>query len=84
MNQYAHGMPTDGEILILWRAGKDTYDIAKQLWVPEHHVASRLPHILERDRQDQEWDIDSPLAGRNAGGRFPATLTLGTREPARN
>lgn len=58
---WTHGTPTDGEILILWRAGKDTFDIAQQLWVPEHHIAGRLPLILQRDRQDQEWNSDRLL-----------------------
>ena len=37
--------PTDLEILILWRRGMDTYDIAKQFMVPEHLIANRLPRI---------------------------------------
>lgn len=52
------GEASDHEILILWRAGKDTFDIAKQLWQPEHHIAGRLPAILGRARQDQEWNFD--------------------------
>ena len=56
--RFIHGTPNDDEILMLWRAGKDTYDIAKQLWVDESHVASRLPRIIERARQDQEWNFD--------------------------
>jgi hypothetical protein len=56
--QYIHGTPSDAEILMLWRGGKDTLDIARQLWVPEDHIANRLPHILLRDRQDQEWNFD--------------------------
>lgn len=57
--RFIHGTPEDQEILLLWRAGKDTCDIAKQLWVDESHIANRLPHILQRDRQDQEWNFDS-------------------------
>lgn len=56
--QFIHGTPSDDEILILWQAKKDTCEIARQLWVPEHHVANRLPHILQRSRQDQEWNFD--------------------------
>lgn len=55
---FTHSTPSDEEILILWRGGKDTCDISKQLWVPEYHVACRLPSILARDRQDQEWNFD--------------------------
>ena len=58
MARFIHGTPSDDEILVLWRAGKDTYDIAKALWVDESHVASRLPRIRERARQDQEWNYD--------------------------
>lgn len=57
-HSFRHGTPTDEEILMHWRAGKDTVDIANQLWVPEYHIAGRLPRILERDRQDQEWNFD--------------------------
>jgi hypothetical protein len=61
--QYRHGTPTDTEILMLWRGGKDTHDIAKQLWVPEYYVANRLPRILERVRQNQEWNYDNIVCG---------------------
>lgn len=55
--------PADGEIIALWRAGKNTNEIAKQLWVDESHIANRLPRLLERDRQDQEWNFDSLQKG---------------------
>lgn len=48
--------PTDQEILILWRRGMDTCDIARKFFVPEHEIARRIPLILERDRQDQDWN----------------------------
>ena len=56
--QFKLGTPSDTEILMLWRGGKDTFAISQQLWVPEHHVANRLPNIIARDRQDQEWNFD--------------------------
>lgn len=54
-HRQAGGEPSDLEILILWRLGMDTYDIAKKFWEPESAIASRLPRILERDRQDEAW-----------------------------
>lgn len=57
-NQYLHGSPSDDEILLLWRGQKNTNEIAKQLWVPEHHIANRLPHVIQRARQDEEWNFD--------------------------
>ena len=51
-------VPSDFEILILWRAGKDTNEISKQLRQPESSIAFRLPHILENARRDQEWNFD--------------------------
>lgn len=56
--RFIHGTPADHEILMLWKGGKDTCDIARQLWVDEAHIANRLPHILARSRQDQEWNFD--------------------------
>lgn len=54
--------PSDHEILILWRLGCDTHAIAKKFWCPEAEIAQRLPRVLQRDRQDQEWDLaDKPL-----------------------
>ena len=52
------GSASDEEILLLWRGKADTYEISKRLWVPESHIANRLPRILERERQDQEWNFD--------------------------
>ncbi len=34
----------------LWRAGKDTADIAREIGLPEHEVANRLPAIREQFR----------------------------------
>lgn len=50
--------PLDGQILAEWRMGKDTFEIAQRFWVAESNIANRLPHILERARQDQEWNFD--------------------------
>ena len=49
---------TDEEILKLWQARMDTCEIAKLFWQPEASIANRLPRILERARQDQEWNFD--------------------------
>lgn len=44
----------DGVIAALWRLGFDTYEIAKRIDVREHHVANRLPDILQTIlREDQ-------------------------------
>jgi hypothetical protein len=40
--------PSAWTILTLWREKFDTYDIAKQLGVPEHEVANRLIHLREK------------------------------------
>lgn len=48
----------DGSIHRLWIEGCDTREIAKRLFVHESVVANRLPGILERARQDQEWNFD--------------------------
>lgn len=47
------------QVLLHWKAGKNTNEIAKLLWVEEASVANLLPRLLERDRQDQEWNFDS-------------------------
>ena len=47
---------TDQEILALWCAGRDTFDIARSTGVPESEVANRLPRILERRRQDDAFE----------------------------
>lgn len=44
------------EILKLWRKGRDTYDIAVQLGIPEHGVERRLHLMLESDKRDREWN----------------------------
>lgn len=54
-NRFTPAHPEDHQILDLWRANKNTAEIAQTLWVPEHHIAVRLPEILQRARQDQEW-----------------------------
>lgn len=51
-----YGWATDEFILRLWRAGKDTKEIASATWEHESHIANRLPAILLHARQDQEWD----------------------------
>lgn len=50
------GWPDDDLILTLWRARKNTAEIAKHTWVHESQIASRLPGILLRARQDDEFD----------------------------
>lgn len=40
------------------RAQMDTCQIAKIFWQSEASIANRLPRILERARQDQEWNFD--------------------------
>lgn len=50
--------PLDGRILALWREGKNTNEISRALWWPEYDIAKRLPVILMKVRQDQEWDLD--------------------------
>ena len=45
----------DQHMLALWQQGNNTLDIARIMCVPESEVANRLPHILERARQDAEW-----------------------------
>lgn len=57
-SQFPAGFPEDQEILMLWRDRKNTSDIAKVFWLHESYIASRLPLILERSRQDQEWNFD--------------------------
>lgn len=45
-------------ILALWKSGENTNEIAKRSWEPESSVAARLPEILKRARQDQDWTFD--------------------------
>lgn len=40
----------DGLIWMLWKQGKDTYEIATRLGLKEFQVANRLPHIRETMR----------------------------------
>lgn len=47
---------SDHEILTLWRIGKDTYDIATVLDVPEYEIERRLHLAKDRERRDQEWN----------------------------
>lgn len=61
--RFIQDTPADGEIIALWRAGKNTNEIAKQLWVDESYIANQLPRLLERNRQDQEWNFDSMQKG---------------------
>lgn len=49
---------SDDAILACWRAGQDTRDIAIRYMTHESYIASRLPSILQRSRQDQEWNFD--------------------------
>ena len=45
-NKRAGKSVTDQEILALWCAGRNTFDIARATGVPECEVANRLPRIL--------------------------------------
>jgi len=51
----AEGRHLSHDILALWSAGKDTLDIARALGVPEADIYNRLPKVLERARQDDDW-----------------------------
>ncbi len=53
-----HRLPEDVEMLSLWKAGKNTNEIAKAFWCPESEIANRLPALLNKARQDQEWNFD--------------------------
>lgn len=68
MNGQSHfeGAADDSVILTLWKQGKDTFEIGQILWMKEATIANRLPKILERDRQDQEWNFESLAAERNS------------------
>ncbi len=50
--------PSDAEIFDLWSQKKNTNEIARALWCPEFVIASRLPAILAKARQDHEWNFD--------------------------
>lgn len=48
----------DDKILEFWLQGKNTNEIARAMWWPECDIANRLPLILQRSKQDQEWNFD--------------------------
>lgn len=50
--------PFDKKILDLWLEGKNSNEIARALWWPEYDIANRLPAILQKMRQDREWNFD--------------------------
>ncbi len=58
MNYQHSRAVSDTDILRLWDQGLDTSVISKQLWVNESVVANKLPNLLLRRRQDQEWNGD--------------------------
>lgn len=45
----------DQVALALWCAGRDTYDIAIALGVPESQVANQLPRLLDQLREERQW-----------------------------
>lgn len=45
----------DQQFLALWCAGRDTFDIARSVGVPESEVANRLPHILATRRLARDF-----------------------------
>lgn len=49
---------TDNQILKLWSAKRDSYDITLQTGIPEHEVVSRLWRIREGHRVNAEWNFD--------------------------
>ena len=38
-------------MLLLWREGNSTMDIAQIMCIPEATIANRLPHVLARARK---------------------------------
>lgn len=46
---------SDGAILAHWMAGLDTFDIARELCLPEAVVFNRLFHAREDRRRTSEW-----------------------------
>lgn len=40
----------------LWREGKNTLDMAQKMCVPEYAIANHLPHVLQRAKQDADWN----------------------------
>jgi DNA-binding NarL/FixJ family response regulator len=58
MRNRTHWHASDEELLQLWRQGKNSNEIARAMWSQESDIANRLPEILQRARQDQEWDFD--------------------------
>lgn len=47
---------SDQDIIALWRQGLNTTDIARRHFVAESQIANRLPRLLERHRQDRDWE----------------------------
>lgn len=47
---------SDAELLVLWRAGLDTYEIATRLQAPEHQVERRLHAARDALRLNAEWE----------------------------
>lgn len=65
----------DDEVLALWRQGKDTYDIAATLQVPEHVIERRLHAALAVVRSSLN---ETSAAGAGRAGRLePATRNSG-------
>lgn len=58
IDRHPWGYPKDKDILRLWREGKNTNEIAKATWSRECEISNRLPLILQRAKQDQEWNYD--------------------------
>lgn len=48
----------DDELLALWCAGFDTYEISRMAGIPESEVANRLPKIREWVRQNKDYFRD--------------------------
>ena len=48
---------SDSQILTKWCSGLDTYAIATDLGCPQHEIERRLHTILEKRRQDAEWNL---------------------------
>ena len=54
---------SDETILAAWRRGWDTYKIATDIFgsrQAEAHVERRLRAILEKQREDDEWNRNDP------------------------
>lgn len=46
----------DDEILRLWKSGKDTYEIATLLQIPEHQIERQLHLARDTERREVEWN----------------------------